>query len=805
MKLEQNGKASIIDYNLPEPTSYPGRNFIELRFDPINIFNEKASSTSILGPGAQPLMMPVSSATRQVDSASVIEAMKSGFADRTIFPFMKLYSGLLKLVAKTDGTFELVGPTPISPKLAHIDPYEVTAMFQAGKRLVVYNSMYGPLTYGYIAEPITRPTVPLIAAQPISEPPEGPLVAIDSPQNGMTIQGPATGVDVDVLVRVEWDIPGFDNTKINRVQVTIGSNPPKTAALVVPGPSSTWKVHDTIKNAGPQKITAKVTSGRNSWTDSVQVRIAFNQGGPGDKTPPEIAITSPTEGSMYYGASTGVTIKVQGTAFDSDSGIQTVDVKIGNNPFQPAIPKVPGDWSTWSASNNVVVDGTQPITARATDQAGNAAQVVVRVTVAFIELRPRLYLIESVRLSSFLGNYGAGRTLRTFSLLPGEKTRISVKTFTKTEQEQKDSSSVLDSFTQESADDFKTSLDNEQSDKKKYDETFGYEVNAKASASWGWGSADVSAGVKGSTNSANEEFAKNVSNTTTSHAAKASAKRDVTINTSYEIKTESGQETSIERDIQNINVSRTLNFVFRQMNQQFITLLHLVDVRIAFWDGNSNPDGKRMEVPLPELDSLLKEYVNKTNWKDVTDAIVNQLTYIYDYDDNLHQDFIEKVSVSDAAGNIKKEFWRVRKKNNFSKYTDPVSKIDLTVRGIILAADDHVLRTEGVMVDAVLGQGDALDDYSHGLQDQAVKAKELENEEEQTEIDKNKLGIKIVTDDDANSAKLFAEVFPPEPEEEILLTPVPQVPGTTSSTVSSLRTRAARRRRTRSALHRPAD
>src|SRR3712207_8730267 len=32
-----------------------------------------------------------------------------------------------------------------------------------------------------------------------------------------------------------------------------------------------------------------------------------------------------------------------------------------------------------------------------------------------------------------------------------------------------------------------------------------------------------------------------------------------------------------------INVSRTLNFVFRQMNQEFITVLHLVDVRVAFF------------------------------------------------------------------------------------------------------------------------------------------------------------------------------------------------------------------------------
>jgi hypothetical protein len=199
--------------------------------------------------------------------------------------------------------------------------------------------------------------------------------------------------------------------------------------------------------------------------------------------------------------------------------------------------------------------------------------------------RPRLYLIETYRLSSYLGSYGAGRTIKTFSLLPGEKTKISIKTYMKRESDAKSASSILDSFTQESADDFERNVQNEQTDKRNYAKTFEYHAEAEASCSWGFGSAKVSGGVKGGTNSAREEFAKNVSNSVQKHAAKASAKRDVQINTSYEVKEETGEETSIEREIQNINVSRTLNFVFRQMNQEFITILHLVDVRVGFFNG----------------------------------------------------------------------------------------------------------------------------------------------------------------------------------------------------------------------------
>ena len=69
---------------------------------------------------------------------------------------------------------------------------------------------------------------------------------------------------------------------------------------------------------------------------------------------------------------------------------------------------------------------------------------------------------------------------------------------------------------------------------------------------------------------AREEFAKNISSALQKHVSKASAKREVQVNTSYEVRTQAGEETSVEREIANINVGATLNFVFRQMNQEFI-------------------------------------------------------------------------------------------------------------------------------------------------------------------------------------------------------------------------------------------
>ncbi len=78
--------------------------------------------------------------------------------------------------------------------------------------------------------------------------------------------------------------------------------------------------------------------------------------------------------------------------------------------------------------------------------------------------------------------------MKKFSLLPREKTKITVKTFKKTLVDNKQASGILDSHTQESADDFEETLSKEQ-----------------------------------------EEMARTVANSVEKHAQKASAKREVHI------------------------------------------------------------------------------------------------------------------------------------------------------------------------------------------------------------------------------------------------------------------------------------
>jgi hypothetical protein len=366
--------------------------------------------------------------------------------------------------------------------------------------------------------------------------------------------------------------------------------------------------------------------------------------------------------------------------------------------------------------------------------------------------KPRLALIETYRLSSYLGSFGAGRTVNTFSLLPGEKTTISVKTFRHSETERKSASSILDSCTQESADDFEHTMQNENSDKKSQAESFEYHAEAEAEASWGVASGKVSGGIKGGTSSAREEFAKNVASAVDKHAQKASAKRDVQVNTSSEVKESSGEDTAITRELENINVGRTLNFVFRQLNQEHIVVLHLVDVRVGFFNGYAE---SVREVPLSRLDSLLEEVVQADFVDEVRKQLEEQLRAIEaDAVKKLDGPFIDERKLGQGDS-----YLRVNP-DCVSTYTDETGN-EITVPGVITNASKVTMRTDGVIVDSLLGQGNALDPYSAGLQGAEVTRRQVQNKLNKTKLKKASLARSLVSGHDKVGAEIYSEILGP--------------------------------------------
>ena len=515
IKLETDGIAPVIRYDLPEPTVYSGRNFIELDYDD-EFYTEKAFDI-----GSAQKRTSIQDLDYKTILGSVENGMETGFADRRVFPNIRMGNYSLRYTTMLNPGFKVNSEVPLSAKIADLNPEVVARNLQEGKRLNFYTTMYGTLTYNYIDDP-----------------------------------------------------------------------------------------------AGTE-----------------------------EKKDPQ----------------------------------------------------------------------------------------------------PRLLLIETYRLSSFLGQYGAGRIVKTFSLLPGERTRASVRTFTKTEEQRKQASSILDSFTEDSSNDFERTVSEEQTDKATYEQNFEYYAEAEAKASWGWGSAKVKGGVKGGSNSSREEATKNINNSVEKHAMKASAKREVEINTSYEVSQTAEEETSIEREIENINLSRTLNFIFRQMNQEFISLLSLVDVRLAFFNGFAET---RREYALPDMDQLLTDYIVEDKRDEVRQDIVDALENILDHKDDLNS--IIEIKEIDPEN----KYFRV-KKDLVSTYVDPITGTEIRVPGIILSANTNVLRTEGVVVEALLGIGDALDSYATQLQTLEVTRRDAQVREELAKAKTTELINKVVREDDQSRAEIL--------------------------------------------------
>jgi hypothetical protein len=235
----------------------------------------------------------------------------------------------------------------------------------------------------------------------------------------------------------------------------------------------------------------------------------------------------------------------------------------------------------------------------------------------------------------------------------------------------------------------------------------------------------------------------------------------VQVNSSFEVKEQEGEETSIEREIQNLNVSRTLNFVFRQMNQAFISLVHLVDVRVGFFNGFSET---REEVALPDLDALLaRVIVDEPRRKIAKAAILDQVQSIVDYRGR-PQTFVETAELTDAAGTPVPGASYLRVKRDLtSTHTDPVTGANITVPGVIVSHDTNTLRTDGVIVEALLGHGESLDDYSKRLQQETIRAKMLENEITEAKLRREREIARILETRDEAGAAIYARMFPPPP------------------------------------------
>jgi hypothetical protein len=377
------------------------------------------------------------------------------------------------------------------------------------------------------------------------------------------------------------------------------------------------------------------------------------------------------------------------------------------------------------------------------------------------EANPRFLIIEHYRLYSFFGDYGAGKTVGVFSLMPGEETTLYIRNWRRTEDTIKEASSIFDSFTSEAADEFEVDLQSEITNKQSQSKNRQVHSSYSGSGEINLGLGKVKLNTKHSgelthdntTTSARETVTKNTAKVTSKHSSKASSKRTTEVTQELEKKTEQEFERITERKIANTNLSRTLNIVTRELNQEFKTYFALTDVTLAF----TNDLNVFEFFQVHQIDEMLEKYIAETETgglvddlvpitpskpfgtqqprKFVRDRLLQQISEVYDFRGTRHE-FLEEVTLSDDGEEIfplgqapadRDTYYRVRRARDAESTNPFYEPGEVPVEGIVMNESKYTLRTPAVIIDALLGHGVALDNYALGLQQETLREKQLEN------------------------------------------------------------------------------
>lgn len=369
---------------------------------------------------------------------------------------------------------------------------------------------------------------------------------------------------------------------------------------------------------------------------------------------------------------------------------------------------------------------------------------------------PTLFIIEEYTVASYLGDYGAGKTLKTMSLLPGEKTSITIKTFRESTISQGRAENVLESFNEESVQSIEEEIENESSMNDSNEAAVSHSAGVQASASGKF--AVVNASVSGDYNFSANNSSNRTSNIRSlgraldKHVQTTNNHREVDVNTTTESTLTESEERTIIRELENYNKSRVLNFVFRQLLQEYVTITYLSNIRIGYTNGY--PETMRV-VDIEELDTLLDSVV-KPEQKDAARAsLLKYYCKVKNYN-SAYVDFIEQKTVDyggcfpDYTGT--ENFWG-KITGNLDSY-NLGNGLEINVPGVILDVNKHILRTDSVVADALLGQGEALDCFNLRTQDAAAMEAHLKNAELLQKMD-----IVGTQDTAVNKADAYKKVF----------------------------------------------
>jgi len=397
---------------------------------------------------------------------------------------------------------------------------------------------------------------------------------------------------------------------------------------------------------------------------------------------------------------------------------------------------------------------------------------------------PRLALLETWELRSFLGDYGLGRTLQTFSLLPGERQTITVETWRTAAASREDASSVFESSDSAAQTRFTSAVTQETGTASQDQGGWALSVSTGANASIKVFSAvdlDVRFDTSFAANhqEASQRWASSVSQATQEHAAQVNNSRRQGVESVSQVSTASGAAGTTVREISNTNLRRVLNFVFRELNQTYETVVVLRDIKVAFYNGNV---GSAEIIALPDLGRLLERHIVPAQRGEAARRILSLCAQRID----AYGDIVTTLQVGRKPQGIKYE-WAPAPLDDAGQVlppgTDPLAdgarwrfnpvklstKETRDIKGVVMDRTDVVLRTDNLVVEALLGQADALDPYASALQalDLSNRQSETASRDGDTKQVTDALALVAAQKEDQR-IDAWQRLFPDEPDIEVV-------------------------------------
>lgn len=315
-------------------------------------------------------------------------------------------------------------------------------------------------------------------------------------------------------------------------------------------------------------------------------------------------------------------------------------------------------------------------------------------TIAPSDLRPQLFLVEHYLISSFRGDLARDGLVDNVSIWPGGSLEYKVIFRKKTSTSSELTSTVMDSQDQEAKANFNTQMKkraDSKSDRGSYSYGFDGSFHGEATVGIGEGTADAQVRARGSSDEVREQFMQAAESAMDTQVSEANHVRTQTIVTGTSTtKIDEETETGMVQSAKNPDVN-PMNIGIYSVKEEFISLLSLVDVEVAFRDGDPNHN---YQVSLRKLGDMLEREIEKPEDRaEVIAAIKGMLENIIDY-----QGEVRSIIKNDPSSPVGFSC-DMRLRSNYQLVTSDGSlRRKLSVQGIPMRDKRRTLRCPNIAV-----------------------------------------------------------------------------------------------------------